>query len=129
MFSASVQALRRLPLCVGLSTARSGSRGPGTLLETHPGAAIQPGCQAALASPDRPAGSFEDRATTQETLASRPMIVMPGLLRDGAAPQSSTARLPATGQNQPYPHTASRPASRSCSTAARPPAEFVLTWN
>jgi len=84
MFNASVQTLRRLPLCVGLSTARSRSRGPETLLETHPGAAIQPSCQAALASPDRPAGSFEDRTTTQqETLASRPMIAMPGLLRDG----------------------------------------------
>jgi hypothetical protein len=34
-----------------------------------------------------------------------PMIVMPGLLRDGgcAAVHSSTARLPANGQNQPYP--------------------------
>jgi len=65
-------------------------------------------------------------AGQQEALASRPMIVTPGLLPGGAAWYSSPARLAATGHDQPYPHTARRPGSESCDTAVRPPPQSVL---
>jgi len=79
--------------------------------------------KAAYADPDSDAQRRCDARATgqQETLASRPMIVTPGLLPAGAAGQPCTARLAATGHHQPYPHAAGRPGSQSCSTAVRPP--------
>jgi len=75
---------------------------------------------------DRLEASRTGRPRSRKPWHHAPWSWCRGSCATGAAPQSSAARLPATGQNQPYPRTASRPASRSCSTAARPPAEFVL---